>query len=313
MDPAWLDALVLIVTGSSTCAGTIVDERGTIATAYHCVATGLRSEITAHDGSVTVARVVAADVGNDLALLNAEEFAGKAHLSLRPNPPIVGERVYGLGHPYAQAATGRLEGTLAFSVSEGIVSAVGERVIQTDAALNPGNSGGPLVDDRGWIIGVVSMKLEADNISFATRSPLLLTLMTKRVVPPVFGGTWQGSVALVPAAGPYSVAAELAVAVKEHAYARVQAGGTLTEFPRPMAKLGLGVRQRLGRGDSSVVLDAGAGGLATQDEAGAPAFSPWIDARAMLAGVGVGVAVNPLDRSWGVELSLQISALHGVW
>lgn len=313
MDPAWLDAIVLIVTGSSTCAGVLIDDKGTIATAYHCVATGLRSQVTTRDGESTLARTVAVDVDDDLALVTAPELAGWPHLSVRADTPTLGERTYGLGHPYAQAASGRLAGTLAFSASEGIISAVGERVLQTDAALNPGNSGGPLVDEFGNILGIVSVKLSADNLSFATRASLLHELVATPVASPLLGGTWQVSAALVPVGGPYALTGELNVVAKDRIYARTQLGGTLTEFPRPVAKLGLGFRQRAGRGSVSTTFDLGASLLATQTLDGAADVSPWIDARIALAGVGVGAAVSPIDGSWGAELSVQVSALHGVW
>lgn len=313
MDPAWLDAIVLVVTGSSTCAGVLIDEKGTVATAYHCVATGLRSQITTRDGEVVVARTLAADVDDDLAILSVPELAGWPHLNVRKGSAEVGERAYGLGHPYAQAASGRLAGTLAFSASEGIISAVGERVLQTDTALNPGNSGGPLVDANGDVLGIVSVKLAADNLSFATRASLLHELVASQAPPPFLGGTWQVSAALVPAAGPYALTGELMVVAKERVYLRTQLGGTLTEFARPVAKVGLGVRQRLGRGALSTVIDVGASALATQSEAGTPELSPWIDARFSLGGVGVGAVVSPISGGWGAELSVQISALHGVW
>lgn len=313
VDPAWLDALVLIVTGSSTCAGTLVDERGTVATAYHCVATGLRSELTTHEGAVVLAHTFAVDVDDDLALLAAPELAGRPHLNIRGKPVLPGERVYGLGHPYAQAATGRLAGTLAFSVSEGIVSAVGDRVIQTDAGLNPGNSGGPLVDSQGEIAGVVSVKLAADNLSFATRASLLDELVVNPTLPPVLGGTWQAAFALVPLGGPYALAGEVVLVAKERVYLRTQVGGSLAEFPRPLAKLGLGLRQRVGRGGLSTAFDLGSSILAMQSEAGEGQLSAWIDGRITLGGIGVGASVCPVDGNWGVELSVQVAALHGVW
>jgi len=79
----------------------------------------------------------------------------------------VGEKVIAIGNPYG----------LSFSVSEGIISAVGRKIngyggdyIQTDTAINSGNSGGPLINTGGEVVGVNNLKIEGDNIGFALES-----------------------------------------------------------------------------------------------------------------------------------------------
>ena len=59
---------------------------------------------------------------------------------------------------------------LAGGPGQGIVGAVGPWVLQTDAGLNPGNSGGPLVDTQGRIVGIVSRKLAGEDLAFAAKS-----------------------------------------------------------------------------------------------------------------------------------------------
>ncbi len=304
---AWIDAVVLLVTGPSICAGVVVDDH-TVATAYHCVASGHKPRVELRDGSRHEARTVAMDPANDLAIIEVDGTLG-APLVPRESLPTPGERVFAIGHPYASAASGKLEGTLLWSVSEGIVSAVGTTLIQTDAALNPGNSGGPLLDAEGRIIGIVSRKLAADNLSFATRVDRLQAL---RATPekPVLGGTWDGALALTPrAAGDYALAGEVSVVVRDRAWLRAQAGGSVgDDDPEAHSRVMLGLRQRLGRGSLSTTVDLG-GGLDGES------LGPVLTGRVELAGVGLGVAWFPTEDELaiGLELSTQIALLHGVW
>jgi hypothetical protein len=102
---------------------------------------------------------VASDARQDIALLRADGEHW-ACLPLSPTPAEVGTELYAIGSPLGEA--------LEFSVSKGIVSGarrVGDvRFLQTDASLNPGNSGGPLVDLSGHLLAIVSWKLEAEGI-----------------------------------------------------------------------------------------------------------------------------------------------------
>ena len=81
-----------------------------------------------------------------------------------------------------------MEGMLRWSVTAGIVSAVGPRLIQTETALNPGNSGGPVVDEEGRIVGIASRKLSGDNVAFLSASSNLLRLQESKWKPSILGG-----------------------------------------------------------------------------------------------------------------------------
>jgi S1-C subfamily serine protease len=106
----------------------------------------------------------------------------------------VGETVVAIGN-----ALGQLDNT----VTEGIVSGVGREVsdtyeglIQTDAAINPGNSGGPLLNLAGEVIGVNTLKLQAENIGFAVPSNTVKTvfdnyLKNGRIIRPFLGVATQ--------------------------------------------------------------------------------------------------------------------------
>lgn len=125
---------------------------GLIATNAHVVGDARRVELAASDGRRIVARVVARDESKDLAALSVETVG--PGLDLATDPVLPGAAVYAVGSPLG----------LGHSVTRGIVSAASREfdprspspAIQHDAALNPGSSGGPLVDEHGRAIGLNS-------------------------------------------------------------------------------------------------------------------------------------------------------------
>jgi hypothetical protein len=184
-----LEAIVLLTQGDATCAGTIVDGDGTIVTSYHCVAQGGSVWVQTRHGVVAKGRVIARAKGNDLAVLAAPDLSGMASLSIRTDDPSVGAEVWTLGHPFgAQVPSRFLRGTLRWAAAEGMVSAVGERALQISAPVNPGNSGGAVVDNEGRLVGVVSRHLRGDGMGFATRSALVSRLLAKKDGAGWFGG-----------------------------------------------------------------------------------------------------------------------------
>jgi len=144
--------------GQSAGSGIVIDDQGTILTNYHVVADATNLEVTFSDDTTASASVVGTDPGNDLAVIRADVSGQKLTAApLGDSDAIqVGDPVLAIGQPF------ELEGTL----TQGIVSATGRtfsegqgtrpirNMIQTDAAVNPGNSGGPLIDCRGEVIGI---------------------------------------------------------------------------------------------------------------------------------------------------------------
>jgi len=130
-------------------------------------------------GEWTDATVVGTDFYSDLAVLEVDQVPDVEPLALSEELPVVGQEVLAIGNPVG------LEG----SMSQGIVSGVNRsispdfhefsypNVVQTDAAVNPGNSGGPLVDMSGEVVGVVHAT-QGENIGLAISSAL-----SQRVVP----------------------------------------------------------------------------------------------------------------------------------
>ena len=262
----WMQSVVLLITGPGWCSGVVIDDQGTVATAYHCVATGLKSEVHTRDGRRYIARTIAAKPNDDIALISVPELAGKvAPLALREGPVRQGETVYGLGHPFAPFA-GRndaMRGMLTWSVTEGIVSAVGPRLIQTDAALNPGNSGGPVVDEAGRVIGITSRKLGGDNVAFLSHVDNLEDLAKSRPKLALIGGTVGLTVPLYIGAGPQGVAGlglSLGTAIRDRVVLRAGIIASSIESNwRPSWESTAGLKQTLGRGHFSMGFEVGAG------------------------------------------------------
>jgi len=138
-------------------------------TNHHVVAGTLGVEATFHDGRTAVVDVLGSDPATDLALLRVPD-AREAPLPLADSNALrVGDFALAVGCPHG----------LAHSVTAGILSGLGralpgpggqsiEDVIQTDAPLNPGNSGGPLLDTDGRVIGIATAILPmAQGLCFA--------------------------------------------------------------------------------------------------------------------------------------------------
>ncbi len=276
----WMESVVLLLTGPAWCTGAVIDDDGTVATAYHCVASGLKVEVRTRGGDQYFGRMVSADPDNDIALLRIPELAGAVPaLTLREDAPRQGETIYGLGHPFAPVSgrTLAMEGMLQWSVSAGIVSNVGPRLIQTDAALNPGNSGGPALDRSGRVVGIASRKLSGDNVAFLSSVTNLHTLIRDEVPPAWFGGQIQfglGSMAPVVVGASQTLALRVGGIVRdrfllEGSYS-ISGSARAMAMERghawaPTAELTLGVRQRLGRGNFSTAIDAGGGLMQTRE------------------------------------------------
>lgn len=140
-------------------AAWVEDGRLYVITADHVVAdAGAEVRLERKEGSWT-AEVVGRDAANDLALLRVSgRPVGAAPLWQRPvaKPPSPGSELLLAGSPFGLSGT----------VTTGIVSRVSRTLIQTDAAANPGSSGGPAVDRQGRLVGVL-VAGGGENINFA--------------------------------------------------------------------------------------------------------------------------------------------------
>jgi hypothetical protein len=176
-------AVVRIETELGVGTGFFFHKPGYVATAYHVIENARRIELAIDDEHRHPARVVAWDIRYDLAILAVEGTPGNYPV-LQPyaEEVKVGMQVAVLGHPYSDLSRvmPQLQGLLNWSLTQGIVGAVSESWIQTDAAVNPGNSGGPLLAANGQVLGVISARLrEADGIGLVTRISRLQALAQK--------------------------------------------------------------------------------------------------------------------------------------
>lgn len=173
------------VTQEGSGSGFVYDGAGRIVTNYHVVEGADQLQVTFADGEVRDARLVGADPSNDLAVLEVASGAGDPEpLTLGDSDGLeVGRFVVAIGHPFG------LDQTL----TTGVVSGLGRiiespdrgfigEIIQTDAAINQGNSGGPLLDLDGLVVGVNSAIVSPTGTSAGIGYAIPATTLA-RVVP----------------------------------------------------------------------------------------------------------------------------------
>ncbi|HET9849442.1 MAG TPA: trypsin-like peptidase domain-containing protein [Candidatus Dormibacteraeota bacterium] len=140
--------------GQGTGSGIVLNRNGDILTNNHVVSGASQLQVMFHDGATAAATVTRTDPANDLAVIKVSANASRLHpLSLgNSDNVLVGDSVYAIGAPFGYAE----------SMVAGIVSGLNRTddasglhgLIQTDARTNPGNSGGPLLNTLGQVIGV---------------------------------------------------------------------------------------------------------------------------------------------------------------
>lgn len=159
------------VSGEGSGSGIVFSEDGYIVTNQHVINGAQAVKVTLSDGQEYEAALVGQDERTDLAVvkinannLSAAEIGDSDEL-------VQGETVLVMGNPLGE--------TLSGSTTQGIVSALGREIevegrimhyLQTDAAVNPGNSGGPLVNQAGLVVGVTSAKISStytEGLGFA--------------------------------------------------------------------------------------------------------------------------------------------------
>ena len=165
---------------TSLASGVIVSTDGYILTSHRALPPGTLLTVTLFNRHTYPAQVVGRDRAMDLALLRIEPAEPLHAAPLGDSQQVQeGEWVLAMGNPFG----------LGLSVTAGIVSAIGrglgngdyDTLIQTDAAINPGNAGGPLVNMRGEVVGIVytAAQQQARRIGFAVPSSIAHTVYTE--------------------------------------------------------------------------------------------------------------------------------------
>lgn len=156
-----------IITASGTGSGFVVSGKNHVITNYHVVAGEKTVAVEDYKKNRFVANVVMVNPEVDLAILHIDGFENKEYgIILDENILITNtSKLYIHGYPFG----------LPYTVTEGIVSSTSQPMgsrhyLQTDAAVNPGNSGGPMINVDGKLVGVTTSKFtEADNVGFGIK------------------------------------------------------------------------------------------------------------------------------------------------
>jgi S1-C subfamily serine protease len=166
---AILPSLVLIQTKSENSdgedeagigSGVVINESGDILTALHVVSEAEEIEVAFADGSEANALVIAADPEIDIAVLHPSQPPGLIVPAIlgNPNAMRIGDETFAVGNPLGltgSMSAGVISGfDRSFTIEDGVMRLEG--LIQFDAAVNPGNSGGPLLNRNGQVIGIVT-------------------------------------------------------------------------------------------------------------------------------------------------------------
>ena len=140
-------------------SGVVISDDGYVLSNHHVAGSSGKVRIHWADGTDTVGEVIRGDARRDVALIKTQPR--QPGLAIRSAPAQLGETVFAVGTP--------LDKKLANTLTRGIVSATrlvdGLPVIQSDVAVDHGNSGGPLLDEKGQIVALTVSRYEPDNVS----------------------------------------------------------------------------------------------------------------------------------------------------
>lgn len=163
-----IKSVVTIKTDIAQGSGFVIASGGYVVTNAHVMEGATAANVITYDGKSHKVSRVGENPTMDITLLKIDDGTYDPLILADSDDVQVGEKVIAIGNPLG----------LQFSVSEGIVSATkregsnGLKIyIQTDAALNSGNSGGPLIDNEGEVVGINNFKIgDSENLGFALES-----------------------------------------------------------------------------------------------------------------------------------------------
>lgn len=206
--PSYVALNVTTKTGEGAGSGVIVTADGYIATNYHVVENALSITVIASDGTTYEAEFIDGDALNDIAVIKVDATNLTAAKLGSSKNSRVGDQVIAIGTPHSI----NYQGTM----TSGYISALNRRfveqnangtvnkvlyLIQTDTSLNPGNSGGPLFNMSGEVIGIVTLKIAGANyegLGFALPMESVIDIINDiirhgKITDPNAGGANQGA------------------------------------------------------------------------------------------------------------------------
>jgi len=152
-------SVAVVFSGEGSGSGFVISDDGYLLTNQHVVGSSKYVKLKWADGKESFGEVVRGDPRRDVALVKADA-GGRPPLSLRPGPVQQGETVFAIGSPMGE----KYQNTM----SKGIVSATrtsaGLNYIQSDVMVNHGSSGGPLLDEKGRVIGLTVSGESANDV-----------------------------------------------------------------------------------------------------------------------------------------------------
>ena len=154
--------------GTSTGSGFIISQDGYVVTNYHVVEGEGEMTVVMTNGKEYAAKLIGCDETNDVALLKMEGEGFPAVVLGKSDDLIVGDQVVAIGNPLGELTSTLTVGYISAKERDVTTDGFAINMIQTDAAINSGNSGGPLFNMKGEVIGITTAKYSGTSGSGAT-------------------------------------------------------------------------------------------------------------------------------------------------
>lgn len=194
--PSVVGIRVFTATGMATATGVVMTSDGYIITNAHVIAGAERASVVlSDDGDRADALLVGYDASTDLAVLKVEaeglipaEFGDSSLL-------YVGEPAYAIGNPLGEELRGTMTDGIISAIDRSVDASNGEMtLLQTTAAINPGSSGGALVNASGQVVGITNMKMMSDWETIEGLGFAIPTALAKEVVDQIIAtGSYVGA------------------------------------------------------------------------------------------------------------------------
>lgn len=167
-----IDSVVLIYAntsgGRSTGSGFVLTEDGYVVTNYHVIEGGTSFSVVTHDGEEYAASLTGGDETNDVAVLKVDGVALDPAELGSSDDLIVGDQVVAIGNPLGELTSTLTVGYISGKNREVSTDGTSINMLQTDASINSGNSGGPLFNMKGQVIGITTAKYSGNTSSGAS-------------------------------------------------------------------------------------------------------------------------------------------------